>query len=615
MPNWRERNPADVLVAIVELLAYAGDYLSYYQDAAATEAYLGTARRRTSVRRHARLVDYTMHEGASARTWISIAVRPGADGADLPEGTQALTGELDAPPRIAAADVAEAISRGALVFETVHPIRLREARNRIHFYTWADPRCCLPKGATAATLLGSQQRLQLRPGDVLVFEELVGPESRRPEDADPAHRHAVRLTRVTPGFDETPPERPAIVDVEWHADDALPFPLCLWILDDGPTSIAHGNVVLADHGRTLPPEDLGRPRDGRRFRPRLDRVGLSFVERHEDRQSRNWSATRLGRPDVREAEPDMHVVIDGERWEPVRELLNADRFATSFVAEMEEDGRPTLRFGDGILGREPTGTQFSVVYRVGTGSAGNVGVDTLSRLVTRLDVETVTNPLPGRGGADPEPLEQVRLYAPQAFRRQKRAVTPADYATFAERHPEVQRAGATRRWTGSWYTMFVTVDRRGGGGITPEFETELRAFLDPFRLAGYDLEIDAPEFVPLEVAVTVCVATGFVRSNVKDALLDVFSNRDLRGGRRGFFHPDEFTFGQPVYLSRLIATAMGVPGVDWVEVTRFKRWREPVRDELDKGRIDFGRLEIARLDNDSNQPENGKIEFELKGGL
>lgn len=58
IPDWRERNPADLGVAVVELLAYIGDQLSYRQDAIATEAYLGTARRRVSLRRHARLLDY-----------------------------------------------------------------------------------------------------------------------------------------------------------------------------------------------------------------------------------------------------------------------------------------------------------------------------------------------------------------------------------------------------------------------------------------------------------------------------------------------------------------------------------------------------------------------------
>src|SRR4029077_19199669 len=55
-----------------ELLAYVGDHLSYYQDAVATESYLGTARRRISLRRHARLVDYVLHEGCNARAFVCI---------------------------------------------------------------------------------------------------------------------------------------------------------------------------------------------------------------------------------------------------------------------------------------------------------------------------------------------------------------------------------------------------------------------------------------------------------------------------------------------------------------------------------------------------------------
>ena len=86
MPSWQERNPADVEVALVELLAYVGDHLSYFQDAAATEAYLGTARQRISVRRHARLLDYFMHDGCNARTWVCFDYA-GASDLTLPEGT------------------------------------------------------------------------------------------------------------------------------------------------------------------------------------------------------------------------------------------------------------------------------------------------------------------------------------------------------------------------------------------------------------------------------------------------------------------------------------------------------------------------------------------------
>ena len=72
VPGWTERSEADLGIVLVEILAYVGDYLSYYQDAVATEAYLGTARRRTSIKRHVRLLDYVLHEGCNARVWVQI---------------------------------------------------------------------------------------------------------------------------------------------------------------------------------------------------------------------------------------------------------------------------------------------------------------------------------------------------------------------------------------------------------------------------------------------------------------------------------------------------------------------------------------------------------------
>ena len=74
MPDWTEPHLPDVGIALVELLAYAGDLLNYRLDAVGTEAYLDTARLRTSVRRHARLVDYRMHDGCAARAYVCLAV-------------------------------------------------------------------------------------------------------------------------------------------------------------------------------------------------------------------------------------------------------------------------------------------------------------------------------------------------------------------------------------------------------------------------------------------------------------------------------------------------------------------------------------------------------------
>ncbi|MEP7187421.1 MAG: putative baseplate assembly protein, partial [Rhodanobacter sp.] len=235
MPAWQERHVPDLGIALVETLAYTADYLSYYQDAVATEAYLATARRRISVRRHARLVDYRMHEGCNARALVAFASDTDLD-LELdnllllvppPE-------QNNAKPGVISADQLEAArTQGALMFE---PMRLDDegtfnvvaAHSAIRLHRWGDKMCCLPRGSTRATLVDAplpspappvasaasinaaandpapndtaaasavvQRALRLGVGDLLIFEEVRGPQTGNPADADPAHRHAVRLT-------------------------------------------------------------------------------------------------------------------------------------------------------------------------------------------------------------------------------------------------------------------------------------------------------------------------------------------------------------------------------------------------------------------------------------
>ena len=92
--------------------------------------------------------------------------------------------------------------------------------------------------------------------------------------------------------------------------------------------------------------------------------------------------------------------------------------------------------------------------------AGNIGADTLV-LCTDPRIDRCTNPLPAVGGTDPETMDQIRRRAPQAFMTQERAVTMADYERVTEMNTQVQNAVATLRWTGSWYTVFITAEPQG----------------------------------------------------------------------------------------------------------------------------------------------------------
>jgi len=224
-------------------------------------------------------------------------------------------------------------------------------------------------------------------------------------------------------------------------------------------------------------------------------------------------------------------------------------------------------------------------------------------------------PLPATGAMDQESMQMVRQKAPNAFRKQERAVTLEDYENLTKSVDQtVQRSAATFRWTGSWRTVFLTVDRLGGEAIAADFETQMRQKLERYRMAGHDLEVNSPVYISLEIEMKVCVNEHYFRSDVQAALLQIFSNRDLPQGGSGLFHPDNFSFGQTVYLSPLYAAAQQTPGVDAVEITKFNRQGRTDSVALDKGELTLSRLEIARLDNDPNFPEHGVFRLIMNGG-
>ena len=623
-PAWTERSAADAMIAVVEALAFEADRLSYMQDAVATEVTLSTARRRTSLSRHARLLDYQVHEGCNARAWVALEVTAAsaADGAVLPEGTIIAALGRDAEVMIDPDDAPERLS-GAVVFETMHDVALSAAAGDIALYDWAGGVPCLPEGATAATLVAAAG-LVLHEGDVLIFEETADPETGAEAERDLAKRAAVRLTEVVAGTD--PLDGTAILTVSWRAEDALPFALTLRaeaLVGGVPTVVAaahaRGNVVLADHGRTFPGApglSPSTPVAGLPFRPKLDRQGIVFAETFDPAVAATLPARGLLRQDPRRALPAVTLSGPGEVWRPVRSLLGADGFAREFVVETEPGEPPGLRFGADAEGAAPRiGQALSATVRVGAASAGNLGAGTLTSLVTTLSgISGVTNPLPAEGGTEREAPEEVRRYAPQAFRTQGRAVTVADWVEKAEAFGEVERAMAELRWTGSWYTVFLTIDRAGGRPVKsdPDFAAALLTYLDDFRVAGYDLELRDPVNLPLEIELLVCLKRGYVAGDLRGRLIEVFGSGYQPNGQRGLFHPDNFTFGDPLYLSTLYAAAMALDGVVSVSAKLFHPRGRAAAGEIAAGVIRPAASAILRCDSDPNRPENGAIAFDIR---
>ena len=210
---------------------------------------------------------------------------------------------------------------------------------------------------------------------------------------------------------------------------------------------------------------------------------------------------------------------DSDRPDVERAALTCVSSGTNrdVVIEVDDDGIGWLRFGridDGlpVNGQPPEpGQIIEATYRTGNGEIGNIGAGAIrsvlddGRIAASLrDVlagpgATVTNPVPAQGGTEPETIEQVRQRAPFAFRQQERAVTAEDYAERAQQFglpgpARIQRAVASIRWTGSWYTVVVAVDPSGSETADPGFLAEVRDYLDRYRMAGHDLQVVAAEY-------------------------------------------------------------------------------------------------------------------------
>jgi hypothetical protein len=647
VPGFREDDPVDFTTTLVEAAAYLADHKSYRLDWVGTEAFLQTARSRASIARHARLLDYDIGEGASARLYAQFDFQPVpvADGMPLAQGTPLLARIEGEKAVVGAARYRDLLAASPTVFETVAELPLWEWRNHIAFHTWSDDECMLARGATAATLVDTSGGAgPLLAGEFLLLVETVSPETGEADDARPDRRHVVRLTRVAGVTDKLAPAALKLLDVEWSADDALPFDLVIQAPKPGAIAGAatqicaevRGNVVLADHGASYPPiaglglspADVERltprlsppiPAEDEAWRPVLDRSDVARVAPVDLKAVPARSAQSLVAVDPQAVAAALVLEDDFGPWTARRDLLRSGRYDRDFVIETGIDGRPSIRFGDGVNGLAPAPeSMLTPRGRFGSGIAGNIGAGALGHVVLPPTQETariaVTNPLPGRGGAAPEPVSAIRIAAPQAFRTQERAVTEADYAAAAMRYPDVAYAIAIARWTGAWQTILVYIDRKEDRAVDAAFLADLAEHLEYHRLMGFDLALRAAKPAPMDIELLICAKAGAIRSNVAAQVREALRPSGTPGGAPGFFHPDNFSFGTPLYASKLIAAVMAVEGVQSARLLRFQRLGRVAQGEIGLGLIRPGDIEVLQLSDDPSFPENGKLSLVMGGG-
>jgi hypothetical protein len=531
--------------AVVEALAYLADSLSYAQDALATEAYLATARLRLSVARHAALLGYLTDEGTNARTWVRI--EPGPARCVLPRGTALLTRVDGLGPVMDERDVEAAVAAGALVFETVEDLTVDAALVPLVLDEHAHPGARLAPGSTSATVTvvagagpGDGGAAALAPGLLVLVA------ARTP----PSAAHVVRLTSVSQGA------RGSMV-LQWDEADALPAHAAL----RGPLVLRPGNLVLADHGRTLAEAALPPPVEAVPYRPVLPAWPITYAVPLAGDLARSpaaaplaWSAPGAASVRVRE------VTGQTKEWHVRRSLLASGPYQPDVVVEPLGNGMGALRFGDGRNGRAPVaGAAFAVRQRVGGGTAGNVAAYAVAHVVTALPVAGATNPVHARGGRDPERLAAVRAAAPVSARMDDRVVTTTDYERLACALPGVAGARAVAGSTGN--SPVVTVWVLAGWPAPAEVLDDVRSTLAPRAPAGVAVDVRPAVPLPVDVEAVVAVSPGVRLGSLR---LDI--DRMLAAG---LLAPGRFGFGTPLYRSDVVAAFAAVPGIVSVLVDTF----------------------------------------------
>jgi hypothetical protein len=554
-PQWRDRAEADLGIALLELFAYAGDQLSYLQDRVALEGFLRTATQFESVRRLLRLVDYIPYPGHAAS-------------ADLVVDSAAAAPFL-LPAGFAVSTKQQATTE-AIVFETARDCVVYPALSAIALAAVA-PSAANPREAVLASI----DTAMIGPGTRLLF-------------ASGRQREWAEVESTAPGAATT-----TLV---------LKRPLAYRY---AAGSLVRGNVVPATHGAAQEQVERGTGLAGQSIE--LELAPLTYV-----------------RDAAGEPQSTLAVKVDDERWTEVEDFVASGAADSHYRVLRDNAGYVTLRFGDGRAGRKPrANADIRISYRVGIGEAGRVAADTLTQFKDpSRRIKAITNPLGAADPGEPESIAHARLVGPRRLETQERAVVESDYESLAAAGVNVAgvpvvpiQAKARFRWTGSWTTVFVSLDLPGRVPLaeTPGLRAAFEAALSEKKLAGFDVRVEDARYAALHVGLGVDVTPGFfardVRTAVEAALVGAPGARAVP-----FFGPGRFRFGDPVYLSDLYGVVASVPGVAAVSVTRFKRFGGRHPDCEPQGFIPVGALEVARCDNNAAHPENGVVYVRTCGG-
>jgi predicted phage baseplate assembly protein len=267
-------------------------------------------------------------------------------------------------------------------------------------------------------------------------------------------------------------------------------------------------------------------------------------------------------------ELDIEVDDDPEgakRWKPVRDLL-AEKPDAAVYELSAETGE--VRFGDGRNGRIPPAGARVVAnrYRYGGGAGANVAPGAISGPAPPR-ISEVRNDRPAFGGADEQPIDELKRQAPRRLRHHERAVTQSDYAELAREVTGVAAATAIPfahphfpklRVPGAITVVILPEGDLLDGGpprLVPGLIDAVSRYLEERRTVGTELWIAEPKYISLSVE-------ALVEADPSRSMDTVA--REVREALDKAFDPRRAAFGRDQALTAVYPVILGVDGVQAV---------------------------------------------------
>lgn len=252
-------------------------------------------------------------------------------------------------------------------------------------------------------------------------------------------------------------------------------------------------------------------------------------------------------------------------WNRVNNFVDSNANSPDYTASLTDNNIAVIQFGDGVFGRIPSVYSNGIFanYRVGGGTSGNVGANTIVVMGTNIALVNSTFNPEGvyEKGVDAESVDELKVHAPVYSTNKWGALTLKDFADVVLLNfPDVVLANS-KRDEDDIDSIHIYLLTKDGATINDTLMSEITSFFDENeggrKIVGANkIYIEPASIVPKDFTISLVVKDRYSRSLVKSQIEELMND---------YFALGNYDFNQYLSTTELAAYIMnpdnGINGI------------------------------------------------------